>query len=455
MAAPILNYRFNLQSYLDESKNKEASSKNDSFQKLLSSYTSQLQYTLSDREWQLILSNKSVTQLFLDKVSRIYPKGHPVLSQARKFDWNSSTFASMEMVRYLKLAQTSTYLTKKAGNAIAKWIEQEIEYLPNSILIDGWRTKNPKTLQAIKEGWMDSSVALKEEEIDALQPEIEVLANQMLDKLTALKEGESFKFLGGSFTHEVRIVFKKFDENTIIVNSYDPSMRKIVQIFFQTEQIQNLTFFTKLIQAKLKTNTNTDLFLQQTLQSGGRLNIVKLKLIEDEYSKSPQIRDTCAVQAILKEFKHFFLSHYEPKSEGYEQYKMVKALMIREALQTPMDPELLASLQLKNVIRGRVIDWVGLDQSGVNQIFDFYKKTLAILEPNFDTAPFLKEKSDAGIAFLDHKLNSHLKRNVSIEDRNKLDEICKGFNIPTGFIQKIKYSRKLEAAHLNRINKLY
>ena len=121
MDPPIVNSRFNLHYYLPT----EQPSSSDSFHKLLSSYTTQLQNTLSDHEWQRILCNKSVTQTFLDKAARLFPKGHDVLSEARKFDWNSSTFSSMEMIRYLKSLQNDPNLSEMARGAIAKWLDQE------------------------------------------------------------------------------------------------------------------------------------------------------------------------------------------------------------------------------------------------------------------------------------------------------------------------------------------
>lgn len=414
--------RFDLKYYLNKLQPEK---KNPAFQELQNLYQKKIHRYLSDRSWQIPLYNKSVTQLFLDKIGKLYPEKDPFTKISSSFEWNSSTFASMEMIYYLEAVLESPHLKEESKANIRAWLAQERNYLPLAIIYDGWRINNPNVLDAVKKSNSQTGDNLKNAKISAPPKEMDVLVATLLEQIHTMKTGESFKLLGGTFSHEVRIVLTK-TQDKFTLNAFDPAQKETLTI---TDVILNEKFLKDLLQAKFSDSTNA------FLEKGGA------KWVSDLYSKAAQIRNSCPVQAILKEFKAFFLSCSSSKTEGYSEYKIIKGLMAKQALdneQSRVEPELFKALKISEMVRGRVLKWSETFKNPVEiqETVDFYQAAFAIVDPDF----VMPEPIDiTTIGILDQKLNGIIKRElILVEDRIKLNNLCKKTNplLPISYLLK-------------------
>lgn len=137
--------RFNIDSYI--SKKKEIS--DDKFGKVVNNKKEILQNYFNDEKLQVILSNKSVAQMFLDKIIILKGSSHPDVAHAHNYMWGSCTFSSMELIRLLKGILDDPELPRESRQIIEQWIQTESEYLPLAILFDGWRASNQELLEFI------------------------------------------------------------------------------------------------------------------------------------------------------------------------------------------------------------------------------------------------------------------------------------------------------------------
>lgn len=393
------------------------------FRALEDFYLKKIQKHLSDHTWQEILYNKSVTQLFLDKAEKSYPKGHPFLKSSKQFEWNSSTFASMEISRYLTALLESPHLQDKAKLIIKSWLASEQAYLPFAIIFDGWRIANPGVLEAVKDSNEKTQEILGQIKNKTSPEEIHIMAQFLLEQLTHLENGKSLKFLGGTFAHEVRIVFTKdAEQNTFTITEFNPAKKESLVISnVKAEHLLNQEFLIKFVESKLSTHGTTQL---EKLGS--------VKKIRDEYSKGAQVRNSCPLQTILKEFKSYFLSSYASKEEGYGDYKIIKGLMAAHALQndrTHLNPAIFEALEIKEAMRSRVLKWIELmkNPDEFQKALNFYQKAFAILKIDFP-------RNLTGmplIAALDHRLNSIVGNQQLIpEEMHKLFELCSQIEAP-------------------------
>lgn len=358
--------RFNIDYYLPKSRQSEE----NTFYSFISQYQQPIQKLLKNYSWQQVLFNKSLVQIFLDKTSLLLPSQHPVNKIAAQFEWNSSTFSSMEISRYLESILNCPELTTRSKTLIRQWLSDEKKYLPYAIFFDGVRLEsNPNLSEEIKIG----KVELKPFEID--EEVTTQLAEHLLNQLENLTPGESIKLLGGTVEHEVRLVIKK--EKNFKITSYDSAKPTVEVSNIADEKILNINSLSALIQSKITSNTN------DVLKTFG-----DLVEVDDLSTTHFQKRNSCPIHSILKEFKHFFANSFSSEEEGIEQYKIIKSLMATSAVQTEqlnVKSPLYEALLCKEEGRKRVLKWIqffGDNPEKIQEVLNLYEKAIKSLEPN-------------------------------------------------------------------------
>lgn len=441
MFSPIES-RFDLGYYLKEPTQKSQKQRGgvgepqkNAFKNLQNLYRDKIQGYLSERSWQQILYNKSVTQLFLDKMSKIYPASHPAMKISNRYEWNSSTFASMEMMHYLTSVLNRGELTEKSKNIIRNWLDTEKNYLPQAIIIDGWRITNPQILAGVKNPDVESLESATGIELNIDEEEIETMAKDLSRQMKNLEKGSSLKLLGGNLIHEVRVAITKDQENAVTIVSHDPASEITLVIKdVEVSLVEDEKFLKDLIQAKLRSNT------EEILREVGK-NIAEHR---DHYSKARQERNSCPVQAVMKEFKYSFLSAYDPVEEGYSQYKIIKSLMAKQALKSErqhIEPAIFRALEVKEKIRSRVLEWIETleNPEKLQETFQFYEKAFAILGIPLDMEKFSMPLNIGQIAALDKKLNELVSESYLLpKEKREFQKLCSttGAPLPIGIILK-------------------
>ncbi len=422
--------RFSLDHYLET---KPTNSKdNPQFQKYLDKFKTNIQRLLSRKSWQKTLKNKSATQLFLDKVENLFPKKHPSSLTTRQYEWNSSTFASMEIARYLSAVLDSLEISDQSEGIIENWLQDEKRYLPFAIILDGMREENKSLREGMKKGNTDQLT--QEHSID--DSPLQSIAKRLSLQLQNLSEGDSMKLLAGTLIHEVRVVIKKTGNNSFTVTSFDPDREETIIVTAVNEKsIQDTKFFKRLLELKFDSSITT---FRETLfkELGG--NYSKQA---DKHYKAVQQKNSCPVFAIMKEFKHTFLDSFQDKSEGLYQYKIIKSLMAEHFLETEkkhVDPRLFSAIEEKAKIRGRVLEWneVLTDEERLKQAKEFYTKTFELYGEEVSFKPETAET----FLLIDKKFSELLKGPLfTVEDKKELLSLISKEDLqdlPIGFIIK-------------------
>jgi hypothetical protein len=118
------------------------------FQKLREKYQQNLQTITADPQVMLDLKNRTITALFLDKVSKS-PHLPEELEIVKKYEYSSSTINSIHLIEYLEKISTDPRLDLTTQKTIGDWVQTEKEYLELAIIIDGWRIQDPAMAEVL------------------------------------------------------------------------------------------------------------------------------------------------------------------------------------------------------------------------------------------------------------------------------------------------------------------
>ncbi len=446
------SYRFNLSHYLSINKMEESSSNaasssgnegigrvyREAFAQLVDLYSKRIQRHLGHFSWQRVLYNKSVSQIFLDKISRLYPKEHCVVKAVGEYGYNSSTFASMEILHYLNGILESPELTEQCRKNINNWMIEERNSLPYYVFFDGVREGHAGIMAGL---WRGDLSAEQSEKIAVDQKNLEEMVKELSEQIASLEAGASIKLLGGSLVHEVRLVITKdFDGDLFTLTSHDAMGKDTIIVKnLNKDEITSEAFLRDLVTAKFQANTDEVL-----------KNFEGYSVCTDKNFKAVQLTSSCSFFSILKEFKFTFLSTYKVEEEGILQYKIIKSLMADYATQTErenIDPQLFKALEEKSRVRKRVFDLLEYrkDPERLHLLLNFYEKALAIFDPGFDFDAVKKSPTDAAIFRLDKRL-SYLDAKVHLlpEDREKLYALYSEnrTKLPVGVLMRSTIRRK-------------
>ena len=356
--------RFNINSYLRKPskiggrrriKPKSKPIANAAFKKLEQKAKPRMQKILSASKSRKNLKNKSLTHFFLDKVSTLQGSWNPSNEIVSQHTWGSSTWASMEMIRYLSLIKDDNRLNPETKELIYEWIEQEKDYLPIAIVLDGIRSSNQDLVDHILPLTPETKAKPYKVEIDP--KEIEDLAVAFVEHLHNLPSGNSFKMLGGHVLQETRLVITKKKDATFSVYHFNTRGGATEASSFTipsagTDKLLDPKWWQTLIKLKLEKDYMYP-FDKHLSELGDQ---IALPLI---YQKALQKSDTCPTKCIEAELKQFIISNQTDEMVGLEQYKIIKSLMAEVARTTRDDeivPELVEIFRKKESIRHRFLD---------------------------------------------------------------------------------------------------
>jgi len=410
---------FNLSNFVSREKGDQKLA-DPQIQQIGSSYQKLLQDKLADQNLQKLLYNKSITALFLDKVPTTSGQTHPDAELVRRFGFSSSTFNSMQIMRYLQKIRDNPRLTPETRTAIDKWVQTEKEYLDIAIIFDGWRLANPNTMKILQAGTQQPGVmqlmGFGKPSMKVAPPENEVnaLAQALADHIRAMKPGDTFKMLGGYDIHETRLLIKKMPDDKVYLYHYNTAYMKTVEKFgMKEEAINTPEFWRKFILTKLQTDS-IDGMMRLLSSLGWKENL------EDADKLTPrqmQQSDACPAQAIEADLKHQLVwSHADP-NEGLIQYKIVKSAMAECALEERgrINPEVAGLLESKERVKHRYLHWA--DTVDNPEKFEELKNLYVTMIHMLESAPWVDQSINRSLEAsraiclreLDKTLNSCLK----------------------------------------------
>ena len=139
-----INHRFSIASYLGEKSEKTSLEgiHSTKFSQLIHKSQNSIQNRLDSPSLQEVFKNKSVSMLFLDKISNLIGKHHPNNLDAENFMGGPSFFPSLELIRHLSHLLKSELLSGNVAQKIKEWIASEQAYLPLSLIFDAWSAKS-------------------------------------------------------------------------------------------------------------------------------------------------------------------------------------------------------------------------------------------------------------------------------------------------------------------------
>lgn len=356
--------RFNINSYLgkpskigtrERVKPKSRPIANAAFKKIAQKAKPRVQKILSASKSRKNLKNKSLTHFFLDKVSTLQGRWNPSNEIVSQHTWGSSTWASMEMIRYLSLIKDDKRLNPETKELIYEWIEQEKDYMPIAIVLDGIRASDQELVDHVMSPTPATKAKPFKVEIDPV--EIKDLSNAIVEHLLNLPPGNSFKMLGGHILHETRLVITKKEDETFSVYHFNTRCGALEDSSFSIKSVR-----TDLLLDPAWWQTLLELKLEKDFMHpfDKHLSLLGVQIALPEiFQKALQKSDTCPTKCIEAELKQFIISNQEDEMVGLEQYKMIKSLMADVARTTKDNeivPELVDIFRKKESIRHRFLD---------------------------------------------------------------------------------------------------
>ncbi len=405
--------RFNLQNYLPLSNSdSEITIKvgEQGINKLVHKYENSLQKWMNQKSWQKILSNKSFSMLFLDKLGTTLPTNHPDMRMVKNLGYSSSTFASMELIRYIRQLKDDHRITKETKEILLQWEKEEMAYLPIAIIFDGWRSNNLQMRKLVYEKNFNS----KDQKLSSIvdQKEKETLASFISHSISQLSKGERFKLLGGHCIHETRLLIERdtIDDQKYKIIQFDTNQEKVKEITTTLNKITNNEFWEKFIDLKIEEPILAS--MNNHLETLGQSNEVV-----DAYRKSPQRFDSCQSQAVEADLKHAIITQSSSKSKGLEQYKIIKSLMAFTAKteeKEKVDPHLYSLFEEKEKIKHRWLDWFMIvkDPEKHDEIKEAYFKMLKTIDPRINPENLKKRwENETPIMFI-YRLDKYLEKKL-------------------------------------------
>lgn len=363
------------------------------FGELMTKSKTVIQDFFNDKGLQDLYKNKSVTLLFLDKIENVKGQFHKDVSIASQYTLGPSTFASIEMMRYLMELKKDPTLNEEAKTAIETWIAAESDCLQICLILDRWCSLNSdleKTVNSIHEK-VDLHQA---EKVELPAQEVADFTEALSNHMKEMKPGEIFKMPAGSLIHWTRLRFQKINDDTFDIIHYNtgdgatkvqsgpPSVSKYSGV--PCAILEDPKFWEQLILAKMQPKMDP---LNEILKN---LN-VKPQDLDARFKKSMQMSDSCSFHSVGADFKHSFISHFESVEEGWDEYKKVMSslpLIAKEHLSPSTNIDIKRMLDEKVMIRQRDRHWMELINSGdkekVQNVINTYIEAITSLNKSKD-----------------------------------------------------------------------
>ena len=320
---------------------------------------------LTGTDLQEVLKNKSVSMIFLDKISKLIGKHHPDRLEAKMFMEGPSSFSSMELIRHLTLLKNNPSLNKEIVQNLEKWISSEQACLLISVIFDAWSTMHEELLKRSTNKGRFPALSIQNK-IEPPLDEIEIFTKSLAEKMRNMQPCDKFKMPAGSLQHITRLEFTKNANGTFDIIHFNTGLGVISidnkkntackYLSIPAEKLENASFWETLVQVKMQGDMS---LLNDLLKN---LNPERPPLDLNPWLKKPlQDSESCSFHAAEAEFKHSFITSFSTLEEGWEAYKKCTSLMAQNAVQheSPfLEPSIAKSLISKELVRHRYLDWM-------------------------------------------------------------------------------------------------
>lgn len=361
------------------------------YKQIEAKYAAELQTKISDPTTRQLFQNKVVAALFLDKVPKYLGTHHPDAKHVNRFGYSSSTFISMELIRYLSDIRHDPRLTKESQRFLDDWIAREHDYLGLAIIFDGWRSGNAEVMRGLAKGDVEHEI-----QFNAPEHEIKKVAAAIAHKLAHLKPGEKFKVLGGYNIHETRGLLKKEKDGTFTFYHFNTaalneSAEKYSHV--SAELVSSPLFWEEFIKDKLGQS-----YIGKMLERFKQMGKKEWSSEEEKLlAKSLQRNNTCPAQAVEAELRYEKVLDGPTPEEGLIQYKLIKSLMVEQAVREEkgqIDPQLYQILESKERSKHRYLHWLQVVQNPplYEQIRDAYVELIRLTNPFSDQLEAVENK---------------------------------------------------------------
>lgn len=376
-----------------------------------------LQDRLNNKDLQEVLKNKSVSMMFLDKISKLIGKHHPNRLETRMFMEGASSFASMELIHHLTLLKNNPLLSGKIVQNLEKWILSEQASLPIALIFDTWSATHEELLiRSTSKG--DFPPIPITHTIEPPADDVEIFSNALAAEMKFMKAGNKFKIPAGSLQHITRLEFIKNANGTFDIIHFNTGLgalsianKKSTACKYDSvsaEKLEDPLFWKQFVEVKMQGNMT---LLNELLKN---LNVKNPPIDLNQWLKKPlQESDSCSFHAAEAEFKHSFITSFASLEKGWEAYKLCTSLMAQNAVQYEslfLEPTIAKILISKEKVRHRYLDWI-TDSTNLKNAKIAYIQALS------EIGPYSEEENEALIkdlsplmaqSALDKRLNESL-----------------------------------------------
>lgn len=443
-----VNHRFSIAQYTgNEFKINSNSNQINSikFSQLCSKSQIALQDRLNSRNLQDVFKNKSVSMIFLDKISNLIGEHHPDSLEAKMFMGGPSLFPSMELIRHLTDLKSSPTLSKSIIQNLEKWILSEQNSLPISMIFDAWGAINEESVirNTTKGDFPDMPAT---QIIVPPLDEVEVFSKALAQEMQSMQPGSKFKMPAGSLQHVTRLEFTKNSDGTYDIIHFNTGLG-VIEINHKestackyrsipAEKLEDPKFWKHLVDVKMQ----PDMTLLNDLLKNLNTEIPPIDL--HKWLKKPlQLSGSCSFHAAEAEFKHSFITSFSSLEEGWEAYKQCTSLMAKNAViceSSSLESSIAKMLAAKEKLRRRYLDWMTIldNPEKLKNAQTAYIKAISDIGCSSEAENYELIKSLTPLmafSILDKRLNNgldHITYERLMEIRNTYEEAVSfnGFN---------------------------
>lgn len=447
-----VNCRFSISSYIDEEKHQNLGKiKNAEINKLVYKSQRYLQDHLDHKDLREVFKNKSVSMLFLDKISKLIGKHHPDSIEARKFMGGPTSYPSLELIRHFSQLLNNPLLSKETVENLEKWISLEQACLRISLIFDAWGAVNEESvIRSTTKGNFPELPSTHK--ITPPNEELEIFSSAIADEMRSMHPGDTFKMPAGSLNHVTRLKFIKKDNATFDIIHFNTGFG-VIEIkgkdctackykSVSSEKLENASFWKLLAEAKMQ----ADMTVLNDLLKNLNPRVPPVDIIK--WLKKPlQESGSCSFHSAEAEFKYSFITNFISIEKGWDAYKQCTSLMALNATQNEaneLEPSIKKMLFAKEKIRRRYLDWMTIQDNRGE--FEIIKN--AYIEAITTMGRYTKKNNETlveylpplmSLSILDKRLNDGLdsisyEQLIHIRNTYGPDVTFNGFN-PIGYKQ--------------------
>ena len=315
---------------------------------------------------------------FLDGYEPYSKEEQQLLDNLKKYEWFSSNLTAIyfsgELEKFLQ-SQYSIKLTEKTQSAIRNFIKLVSDNLDNGYQIDSCRAYHPGLAYLAATG--DKRFAFIGKD---LNPPIEELVNNTLQKVSNLSVGEKAVFLTGTLIHETRTVVEKTSQDEFDYIVHDSAKRTVIaeKRALKSAEILDKNLWKKLYTEKLSMS-------QSGSGYGGDNPLI------DASSIRSQTKNTCHFRCLYSILKREILSLFTDQDEATIEWSNLKVIfgewLLLNRASNDENFQLLCTkkqnerkLQLDSIKEIKFLIEIGEYQN----LFDLFNQAIGLLSMRYD-----------------------------------------------------------------------